>query len=115
MDRAPWQTRRQVVDERNTVDEKELLRAQIKAYEYYARLIARAVGGGAAPTLPRWDEQRAAEYQALADQLRQQLAELEAQEAAASGTPTAAATEASERSEASATAGSGAPAGAARG
>jgi hypothetical protein len=62
------------------VDERELLRAQIKSYEFYAGLIERAVGGGAQAKLPRWDEQRAAEYRALADQLRRRLAELEAQD-----------------------------------
>jgi hypothetical protein len=62
------------------LDEKELLRTQIKAYEFYAGLIDRAVGAGAQATLPRWDEQRALEYRALADQLRAQLAELEAAE-----------------------------------
>jgi hypothetical protein len=62
------------------LDEKELLRQQIKAFEFYAGLIDRAVGGGAQATLPRWDEQRALEYRALADQLRARLAELEAAE-----------------------------------
>lgn len=62
------------------MDEKERLKAQIKAYEYYAGLIERAVGGGAQPKLPRWDEQRALEYRELAAQLKQRLAELEAQE-----------------------------------
>jgi hypothetical protein len=72
----------------NTLDEKELLRAQIKAYEFYARLIDRAVGGGTQAKLPRWDEQRAEEYLELAEQLRRRLAELEAQEqAAAEATP----------------------------
>jgi hypothetical protein len=60
------------------VDEKELLRAQIKSYEFYAGLIERAVGAGTLAKLPRWDEQRAAEYRALAEQLRRRLAELEA-------------------------------------
>jgi hypothetical protein len=69
------------VDESNPLDEKELLRAQIKAFEFYAQLIERAVGGSSRAKLPRWDEQRAAEYHALAEQLRQRLAELEAQEA----------------------------------
>jgi hypothetical protein len=64
------------------VDEKERLKAQIKAYQYYAGLIERAVGGGAQPKLPRWDEQRAQEYRDLVVQLKQRLAELEAQEAA---------------------------------
>jgi hypothetical protein len=62
------------------VDEKELLRIQIQSYEFYAGLIDRAVGGGAQAKLPRWDEQRAAEYRALAEQLRRRLAELEAQD-----------------------------------
>ncbi|HEV2235611.1 MAG TPA: hypothetical protein VGR57_03025 [Ktedonobacterales bacterium] len=62
------------------MDEKELLRQQIKAFEFYAGLIDRAVGGGAQAKLPRWDEQRALEYRALADQLRARLAELEAAE-----------------------------------
>jgi hypothetical protein len=63
------------------LDEKELLRQQIKAFEFYAGLIDRAVGGGAQAKLPRWDEQRALEYRALADQLRARLAELEAADA----------------------------------
>jgi hypothetical protein len=63
------------------VDEKELLKSQIQAYEFYAGLIERAVGGGALAKLPRWDEQRAFEYRDLAEQLKRQLAELEAQEA----------------------------------
>jgi hypothetical protein len=63
------------------VDEKELLKAQIKAYEYYASLIERAIGGGTQPKLPRWDEQRAQEYRDLVVQLKQRLAELEAQDA----------------------------------
>lgn len=66
------------------MDEKELLRQQIKAFEFYAGLIDRAVGGGAQATLPRWDEQRALEYRALAEQLRARLAELEAAESTAS-------------------------------
>jgi hypothetical protein len=71
------------------VDEKERLKAQIKAYEYYAGLIERAVGGGAQPKLPRWDEQRAQEYRDLVVQLKQRLAELEAQDAAkAASAPT---------------------------
>ena len=64
------------------MDEREQLKAQIKAYEYYAGLIERAIGGGAQPRLPRWDEQRAQEYRDLAAQLKQRLAELEAQDAA---------------------------------
>lgn len=62
------------------MDERELLRAQITSYEFYAGLIERAVGGGAQAKLPRWDEQRAMEYRALAEQLRRRLAELEAQD-----------------------------------
>ncbi len=62
------------------MDEKELLRTQIKAYEFYAGLIERAVGAGTLAKLPRWDEQRAAEYRALAEQLGRRLAELEAQD-----------------------------------
>lgn len=69
------------------MDEKELLKVQIKSYDFYAGLIERAVGGAAGARLPRWDEQRAIEYRALAEQLRQRLAELEAEEAAASATP----------------------------
>ena len=61
------------------MDEKEILIRQIKAYEFYAGLIERAVGGGAQARLPRWDEQRALEYRELAAQLRRRLAELEAQ------------------------------------
>jgi hypothetical protein len=65
------------------VDEKDLLRIQISSYEFYAGLIERAVGGGTQAKLPRWDEQRAAEYRELAEQLRRRLAELEAQDQAA--------------------------------
>ncbi len=63
------------------VNDRELLRLQIQAYEFYAGLIDRAVGGSAHEAkMPRWDEQRAVEYRALAEQLRTQLAELEAAE-----------------------------------
>ena len=62
-----------------SLTERELLKIQIQTYDFYARLIDRAVGGHAAPKMPRWDEQRATEYQQLADQLRQRLAELEAE------------------------------------
>ncbi len=63
------------------VTDRELLRLQIQAYEFYAGLIDRAVGTSAHDAkLPRWDEQRALEYRALADQLRKQLAELDAAE-----------------------------------
>jgi hypothetical protein len=72
------------------VDEKEMLKAQIKAYEFYAGLIERAVGGGQQAKLPRWDEQRAIEYRDLAAQLRARLAELEAQEAQEAAAPEAA-------------------------
>lgn len=65
------------------MDEKALLKIQIQSYEFYAALIDRAVGGGHLPKLPRWDEQRAAEYRELAAQLRRRLEELEAQERAA--------------------------------
>ncbi len=87
------------------MDEKELLRTQIKAYEFYAGLIDRAVGGGAQATLPRWDEQRALEYRALAEQLRRRLAELEA---ADQDTPASEPTAASTVTEAATTAESGA-------
>ncbi len=61
------------------VTDKELLRLQIQAYEFYAGLIGRAVVSGAHDAkMPRWDEQRAIEYRELAEQLRRQLAELEA-------------------------------------
>ena len=79
---------------RKLVDEKEVLKAQIKAYEFYAGLIERAVGGGQQAKLPRWDEQRAIEYRDLAAQLRARLAELEAQEAPEAAAPEAAAPEA---------------------
>lgn len=59
-------------------DEKELLRLQIQAYEFYSGLIDRAVTHGAHEAImPKWDEQRANEYKQLADQLRQRLAQLE--------------------------------------
>jgi hypothetical protein len=59
-------------------DEKELLRLQIQAYEFYSGLIDRAVTNGAHEAImPKWDEQRAIEYKQLADQLRQRLAQLE--------------------------------------
>jgi len=75
-------------------DEKELLRLQIQAYEFYSGLIDRAVTNGAHETImPKWDEQRAREYKQLAEQLRQRLAQLEredAQVATADSTVTAA-------------------------
>ena len=62
-----------------SLSERELIKLQIPAYEFYAGLIDRAVVGGAKEAkMPRWDEQRALEYRELADQLRQRLAELEA-------------------------------------
>jgi len=61
------------------LSERELIKLQIQAYEFYARLIDRAVVSGAHEAkMPKWDEQRAVEYQDLAEQLRQRLAELEA-------------------------------------
>ncbi|HEX9037847.1 MAG TPA: hypothetical protein VF808_12750 [Ktedonobacterales bacterium] len=69
--------------------EMELLRLQIQAYEFYAGLIDRAVTAGAHDAvMPKWDEQRAVEYQRLADQLRARLAELEAGETSQRGTAT---------------------------
>jgi hypothetical protein len=68
------------------LSERELLKIQIKTYDFYAGLIDRAVGGAHAAKLPKWDEQRAEEYKQLADQLRARLAELEEQEAAAPAT-----------------------------
>jgi len=63
-------------------NEKELLRLQIQAYEFYAGLIDRAVTKGAHEAImPKWDEQRAQEYKQLAEQLRQRLAELEREDA----------------------------------
>lgn len=65
------------------MSEKELLRLQIQAYEFYAGLIDRAVVSGAHDAkMPKWDEQRAIEYQRLADQLKARLAEIEREEAA---------------------------------
>lgn len=63
------------------LSERELLQVQIKTYEFYAGLIDRAVGGTAAARLPKWDEERAREYQQLADELKGKLAELDAQAA----------------------------------
>jgi hypothetical protein len=62
------------------VDERERLRLQIQAYEFYASLIDRAVGGASAPVMPKWDEARALEYRQLADELRARLARLEAED-----------------------------------
>jgi hypothetical protein len=70
------------------LSERELIELQIQAYEFYAGLIDRAVGGGGHEArLPRWDEQRALEYRQLAEQLRQRLAELEAEDEAAADAP----------------------------
>lgn len=67
--------------------EKELLKLQIQAYEFYAGLIDRAVVSGAHEAImPKWDEQRAIEYKRLADQLRTRLAEIEREEST-SGAP----------------------------
>lgn len=69
--------------------EKELLKLQIQAYEFYAGLIDRAVTAGAHDAvMPKWDEQRALEYKRLADQLRARLAEIEREEST-SGAPSA--------------------------
>ncbi|HEU5345288.1 MAG TPA: hypothetical protein VFU60_13135 [Ktedonobacterales bacterium] len=67
--------------EQQPASEKELLRLQIQAYEFYAGLIDRAVANSAQTIMPKWDEQRAIEYKQLADQLRERLAELEREEA----------------------------------
>lgn len=70
--------------QQQSANEKELLRLQIQAYEFYAGLIDRAVtGGGREAVMPKWDEQRALEYRQLAEQLRQRLAELERDDASA--------------------------------
>jgi len=66
--------------------ERELLQIQIKSYEFYARLIDRAVGGSNSTIMPKWDEQRAEEYKRLADELRERLAELDARAASAPAT-----------------------------
>lgn len=63
------------------ISERELLQLQIQSYEFYARLIDRAVGGTNATIMPKWDEERAREYKRLADELRERLAELDAREA----------------------------------
>ena len=61
------------------LSERELIKLQIQAYEFYAGLIDRAVVSGAKEAkMPKWDDQRAVEYRDLAEQLRQRLAELEA-------------------------------------
>ncbi|MGO8948468.1 MAG: hypothetical protein ACLQUY_12570 [Ktedonobacterales bacterium] len=63
------------------VSKRELLEMQIKTYEFYAGLIDRAIGGSRANTMPKWDEQRAVEYRQLAEELREQLAEMDKQDA----------------------------------
>ncbi|PWT74269.1 MAG: hypothetical protein C5B60_06995 [Chloroflexi bacterium] len=68
------------------VSKRELLEMQIKTYEFYAGLIDRAIGGSRANTMPKWDEQRALEYRQLADGLREQLAEMDKQDAASAQT-----------------------------
>ena len=68
------------------ISERELLQLQIQSYEFYARLIDRAVGGTNAAIMPKWDEERAREYARLADELRERLAELDAREANAPAT-----------------------------
>lgn len=63
------------------LSERELLKLQIQTYDFYASLIDRAVVAGAHQVkMPRWDESRALEYRGVADQLRQRLAQLEAEE-----------------------------------
>ena len=70
------------------LSERDLIRLQIQAYEFYAGLIDRAVIDGAHEAkMPRWDEQRAVEYRQLAEQLRKRLAELEAEEPEAAEAP----------------------------
>ena len=70
------------------LSERELIKLQIQAYEFYAGLIDRAVVSGAHDAkMPKWDEQRAVEYRDLAEQLRQRLAELEATDAQALSGP----------------------------
>jgi hypothetical protein len=61
--------------------ERELLEIQIKTYDFYAGLIDRAIGGTAAAKMPKWDEERAREYQRLAAELRTRLAELDERQA----------------------------------
>lgn len=70
------------------LSERELIKLQIQAYEFYAGLIDRAVVSGAHDAkMPKWDDQRAVEYRDLAEQLRQRLAELEATDAQALNAP----------------------------
>jgi hypothetical protein len=60
--------------------EKELLRLQIRSYDFYADLIERAVGG-TGDERPKWNSERAQQYRKLADDARRRLEEIEAQEA----------------------------------
>jgi hypothetical protein len=91
------------MSQQQPANEKELLRLQIQAYEFYAGLIDRAVSKGARePIMPKWDEQRALEYKQLAEQLRQRLAELEREDAQA--------TDATDATDAESTATAGRPA-----
>ena len=70
------------------LSERELIKLQIQAYDFYAGLIDRAVVSGTHEAkMPKWDEQRAVEYRDLAEQLRQRLAELEATDAKALDAP----------------------------
>lgn len=62
--------------------EKELLQLQIRSYDFYADLIERA-SGGTSDELPRWNNEKAAQYRRLADAYRRRLAEIEAAEAQA--------------------------------
>ncbi len=59
--------------------EKELLRMQIRSYEFYADLIERA-SRGTGDELPRWNTEKAAQYRRLAEEYRRRLAEIEAAE-----------------------------------
>ena len=70
------------------LSERDLIKLQIQAYEFYAGLIDRAVTDGAREVkMPRWDDQRAVEYRLLAEQLRTRLAELEAEDPEAADAP----------------------------
>ena len=62
--------------------EKELLQLQIRSYDFYADLIERA-SGGTSDELPRWNNEKAAQYRRLAEAYRRRLAEIEAAEAKA--------------------------------
>ncbi len=60
--------------------EKELLRLQIRSYDFYADLIERAAGG-TGDELPKWNSERTRQYRELANVARHRLQEIEAQEA----------------------------------